>query len=357
MSETRYQESVDPVETDGRDIDSSLGVLSGEASGQQAAAAVDEHLAAAAQVWENVPAVREADPTYYDRPMLKEPVWRPYIPLYFYVGGVAGASLALGAAAQLAGTRKLDRMVRRAHWMGILGSTAGAGLLIADLGRSSRFLYMLRVFRPTSPMNMGSWILAITPAAAITAGLFARSRGVWYGVGEVAGYLSGISGLGLATYTGVLLAGSAIPVWQESRRELPFLFGSSAVAGAASLFDLLYEDRRECRITRAYGIAGRAAELTSSILMERRASRVPVVGRPLKKGFSGMLWRAAGVLTASSLAVLLLPRQSRAKRVIAGALGTLGSIALRFAVERAGVQSARDPRASFHLQRQALPES
>ncbi len=348
MSETRYQESVDPVQTDGRDIDTQLATLSGEAGRQQATHPVEEHLGSIAQVWEQVPTVDQADPTYYDRPLLKEPVWRPYIPLYFYIGGVAGASLALGAAAQLAGTRKLDRMVRRAHWMGIVGSTAGAVLLIADLGRPSRFLYMLRVFRPTSPMNMGSWILAVTPAAAVTAGLFARSRGVWNEVGELAGYLSGISGLALATYTGVLLAGSAIPVWQESRRHLPFLFGSSAVAGAASLFDLLYEDRRECRITRAYGIAGRTAELASSVLMERRASRVPAVGRPLKKGFSGFLWRAAGILTASSLAVLLQPKQNRTARLLAGTLGTLGSIALRFAVERAGVQSARDPRASFH---------
>ena len=48
---------------------------------------------------------------------------------------------------------------------------------------------------------------------------------------------------------------------------------------------------------------------------------------------------------------MLLPRQSRKKRIISGLLGTAGSIMLRFAVHYAGAKSARDPRASFHQQR------
>jgi hypothetical protein len=75
------------------------------------------------------------------------------------------------------------------------------------------------------------------------------------------------------------------------------------------------------------------------------------VGRPLRRGFSGFLWRASAILTASSLLVTVLPIERRAKRIAAGVLGTLGSLALRFAVDKAGIASARDPRASFHLQR------
>ena len=338
---------MNPVQTDGRDIDPALATLTGEASHQKTER-VDRHLEAMAQVWEQIP---DPDTTYYDRPLLQQPVWKPYIPIYFYLGGAAGASLALGAAAQIAGSRRLDTMVRRAHWIGIIGSSVGSGLLILDLGRPSRFLHMLRVFRPTSPMNMGSWILAITPPAAITAGLFARRGGLAGTLAEVAGYVSGLSGLGLSTYTGVLLGNSAVPLWQESRKVLPFLFASSAVASAASIYDLLYEDRHATAITRSYGMVGRMAELASSFAMEHRASRVPQVGRPLKTGWSGRLWRGAGILTAASLGVMLLPKQNRRKRVIAGTLGTLGSLALRFAVAQAGIESAADPRATFHLQR------
>ncbi len=158
MIETRYKQN-DPIRTDGRDIDPDLGTLSGEAGGQRAWP-VEKHIADVSQVWTNLPVPSPTDPTYYDRPMLKEPVWKPYIPIYYFVGGAAGASLALGAAAQFDGSHDLDRLIRRCHWIGIIGSSIGGLLLVADLGRPERFLFMLRVFRPTSPMNMGAWILS-----------------------------------------------------------------------------------------------------------------------------------------------------------------------------------------------------
>jgi len=123
------------------------------------------------------------------------------------------------------------------------------------------------------------------------------------------------------------------------------------MASAGSLFDVLSPDPASRRITYTFGTVGRAAELAAAIAMERRAARIPVVAQPLKTGASGTLWRTAAVLTGASLITSLLPNQTRRKRVIAGALGTAGSIALRFAVHRAGFSSARDPQATFQLQR------
>ena len=114
----------------------------------------------------------------------------------------------------------------------------------------------------------------------------------------------------------------------------------------------LFEDNRHARgIVRHFAIAGAVAEMAASAAMERQASRVPQVGRPFSHGLSGVLWRTAAVLTGASVVTALLPRQNRSKRVVAGVFGALGSMALRFAVHYAGDQSARDPRASFHLQR------
>jgi formate-dependent nitrite reductase membrane component NrfD len=335
---------------DGRNIDLDLGQLSGEASHQRSGIA-DAHFRNVSEAWQSLPEAQRSDPTYYDRPMLKAPVWKLYIPLYYYVGGTAGASLALGAAAQFDGSHELDRLVRRCHWIGIIGSSIGGILLVADLGRPERFLTMLRVFRPTSPMNMGAWILAVAPSAAVTAGLFIRTRGLLGLVGEAAGYSAGVFGAALATYTGVLVANSAVPLWQEARRILPILFGASAMASSASVFDLLFEDPRTRRITFAFGLVGRTAELAAGMAMERQVSQVPRVGLPLKTGLTGIAWTTASVLTAASLVTMLLPRQDRRKRVIAGLLGTAGSILLRFAVHYAGARSARDARASFHQQR------
>lgn len=351
MSTILYEKSVEPVVSDGRDIDMAVAKLAGEAAGQKVAGTTDEHLEKVAQIWEQVPAPKADDPTYYDRPVLKAPVWSWAIPLYYFTGGAAGACLVLGGAAQLDRTGRLDGMIRRCHWAGIIGSSISAALLIGDLGMPSRFLHMLRVFRPTSPMNVGTWILSGAAPTAITAGLFLRRGGFLHSIGEGFGFASGVFGMGLATYTGVLVGNSAIPLWQSSRRILPLLFGASAVASAGSLFELLSESPQERRITRTFGTVGRIAELTAAVAMEKSAARVPRVARPFRSGLSEFLWRAATLLTGASLVVSLLPRTSRRKRVVAGALGTAGSLALRYAVHTAGVASARDPRAAFHSQR------
>jgi formate-dependent nitrite reductase membrane component NrfD len=365
MSRVLHSDSVAPLTTDGRDIDATLAVLSGEAA-LQVARADGAAMQSTTDVWRQLPEPSPEAPTYYDRPVLKPPVWKVYyIATYYYLGGTAGASLALAAAAQLDGSEDLNHLIRRCHWIGIIGSTLGAGCLIADLGRPSRFLLMLRVFRPTSAMNMGAWVLAVAPAAAVTAGLFARSAfGVMRVTGEFAGYVSGLLGMILATYTGVLVAESAIPFWQHSRRVLPILFGASSAASAGSIFDLMFENPRACRVTRIFGIAGRVTELGATVALEREVTAALGVAAPIENGFTAALWRGAGALTAASLVALLLPKQTRKTRVVAGVLGSLGSLLMRYAVHECGVRSARDPRASFGPQRagldaprQLLPES
>jgi len=340
---TRYEDSVDPVKTDGRDIDTGIAQLTGEASTQTAGSS-DE-----LRAWNGVGGIES---TYYGRPLLKEPVWKVTIPLYYFVGGAAGASLVIGAAAQLDRSGKLDHLMRRCHWAGVIGSALCGLILIHDLGRPERFHHMLRVFRPTSPMNIGVWILTTLAPAAGVAALFANRGGLLGTLGDVSGIAAGVAGLGLATYTGVLVANTAIPVWQESRSILPILFGASAMASAGCLFDIAFDDPRARRVTYTFGAIGRTAELAASLMLEHRAARTAaLVAEPLKRGPSGMLWKTATALTAASLIVSLLPGKSRKKRIAAGVLGALGSLTLRYGIHMAGVASARDPKAAFRQQR------
>lgn len=290
--------------------------------------------------------IRSPDPAYYDRPLLKEPVWEWVIPVYYFVGGLTGAALALGAAVQALRSKNAEDLVRRCHWIGFAGAGLSSGLLVYDLGRPARFFNMLRVFRPTSPMNVGAWILSgVGGASGMT--LLLRGRPA----GEAFGFASGIFGLGLATYTGVLVANSAIPLWQESRRVLPILFGASAMAAAGCAFEILPATAAERRITRTFGIVGQLAELAASKLMEKQAAVVPRVGLPLKQGLSGAMWKAAALCTAASIGLRVLPNPSKKKRVAVGVLGALGSLLMRFAVAHGGTVSSRDARASFHQQR------
>ena len=346
-----YKDSVDPVRTDGRDIDTALARLSGEASDQRAQPdLIGETAKSKALV------LRETGPgpTYYEQPLLKQSVWSIDIPLYYFFGGAAGSTLALGAAWQLRRDRELRELSQHCHWIGIAGSTLGAAFLIHDLGRPSRFMNMLRVFRPTSPMNLGAWILSAAAPSAIATGLLIGRRGLPGVIGEVAGYFSGTFGAALAGYTGVLVANSAIPVWQPARRWMPILFMGSSMASAASLLDLFYERRKARRITYVFGTVGRVAELAATHCAEMSARKIPRVGEPFRSGPTGLLWKTAAVLTAASLVASLLPGQSSKRRKIAGILGTLGSLALRFAVHYITDASARDARATFQQQRARL---
>lgn len=349
----RYGNSLQPAYTDGRDIDLEIGALLGEAATQSSDGRPDPHQEEKASLWTQLPEPSLDDPTYYDRPMLQESVWSWAIPLYYYVGGLSGAAMALAAASTLKKDEGLDDFIHTSHLIGLAGTIVSGGLLIYDLGRPSRFLNMLRVFRPTSPMNMGAWILSATGGTAFMTVALRRRGGILGFVGEAFGVVSGLFGLGLATYTGVLVSNTAVPVWQSSRRSLPALFGSSAAASLGCVFDIFGTAETATSIVRTFGIVGRAAELTLGYCMEQEASVTPIVARPLKRGVSGVMFRTSTLLTAASLVLALLPNGTRKRRIWSGVLGSLGSLLMRFSVESAGKASARDPRASFHGQRQA----
>ena len=178
--------------------------------------------------------VPRAEPrSYYDRPVLKKPVWKWYIPAYFFTGGMAGAASTLGFAARLRGNH---RLARRAGAISLAGIAASPVFLIADLGKPERFYNMLRVAKPTSPMSMGTWLISafgpLTGAAAVS-----DVTGLLPGLGRLCEALAALMGPAVSTYTAVLTADTAIPAWHEAWRELPLVFagGSAASAGAAAV--------------------------------------------------------------------------------------------------------------------------
>jgi hypothetical protein len=280
--------------------------------------------------------VSEGALSYYGKPIIKEPVWKTEIPAYFFAGGLAGASATLSAAARAAGN---DVLARRALQVAAAGVTVSPYLLIKDLGRPMRFYNMMRVFKVTSPMSVGTWIVSAEGTSTGIAA-FCDLFGVLPRVRAAAQAVSGLFGPAMASYTGALVADSVVPVWHEARHELPLLFASSSAAAAGGIAAAL-TPVAAARPARRLGVVGGMAELVAQKVMERRMGEL--VAEPYKKGEAGRYAKAAEVATLAGGALMLLAGRTRAGAVAAGGLLAAGSWCTRFAVYHAGKASAADP--------------
>jgi formate-dependent nitrite reductase membrane component NrfD len=270
-------------------------------------------------------------------PFIKAPVWTWQVPLYFWVGGVASGSAFVALACDVAGDRRSAATARAVA----LGAVAPAPLLlIGDLGRPARFLNMLRIIKPRSPMNLGAWCLvsfSVTGAAAVTADMLRLGRTA-RGLGAATAILGGY----LGSYTGVLLASTAVPVWSRSRLFLGPIFVSTATATGAALTRLVLvarglPDGHPTRVALGRVEAGAmGVELALSAINERRLGPA---GRALKARRPHRLFRLAEAAVVAGLGLRLSGRRTYG---VSSSLYLAAGLAFRFAWVEAGRASARD---------------
>jgi hypothetical protein len=271
-------------------------------------------------------------------------VWKPEIPFYFYTGGLGGASAGLALMAELRGNEEL---ARHAWLTAFAGVSASPLLLVSDLGRPARFLNMLRMFKVTSPMSVGSWILAASGSATALAAA-SEVTGLYPGAGRVAKLASALFGLPLATYTAGLVANTSVPAWHDARFTLPFVFaGSSAAsAGAAATITVSAANAAPAR---RLAVGGAVVAVGAAAAMEKALGGI---GEPYSSGAAGKLSRLAGALNLAGAALIAARgRRSPAAAVAGGAVLTAGIVTERWAVFRAGFQSAADPKYTVGPQR------
>ncbi|MGI5487815.1 NrfD/PsrC family molybdoenzyme membrane anchor subunit [Microtetraspora malaysiensis] len=285
--------------------------------------------------------------SYYGRPVIKRPIWHvPHMPAYLYLGGLSGASSLTAVLARATGRPRLARTTRIAAAAGAAGGTV---LLIAELGRPTRFLNMLRMFKPSSPMSVGSWILAAQGGLSAAAAASAVT-GILPAAGDAAALATAVTGPLTATYTAVLVADTAVPAWHAGYRELPFLFAGSALASAGAVA-MLTTPRADAGPARAVAVLGAVAETAAATILERRLG---LVGEPYREGRAGRLLNAARALTAGGGLLALLAGRSRAATVASGLALTAGALCTRFGILEAGRASAADPKYTVVPQRERL---
>lgn len=282
---------------------------------------------------------------YYGRPVIKAPAWQARdIAGYFFLGGLAGAGSVFAAGAHATGRVRTATVLKSTSLGGVCLATAA---LIHDLGRPDRFANMLRVFRPTSPMNVGSWLLAAygpaTGAAAVTALSGRLPR-----IGATATSAAALLGPAVATYTAVLAADTAVPAWHTAYRELPYLFAASATAAAAGMA-MVAAPPRESGPARIAAVLAASAE---TVAERRVARRLGTVAETLHTGRAGRVLKAARLCTTVGAALAVPAGRSRALAAVGGLSLLAGSACTRFGVFYAGIASAEDPAYTILPQRE-----
>lgn len=292
----------------------------------------------------------ETQKGYYGNPLLKAPVWTWEVPLYFFAGGVAGASASIAFVSHVLGSEAA--LSRIALWVAFWGALVSAPLLIADLGRPSRFLNMLRVFKIQSPMSVGAWTLAVFSSGAglavVCQEILLRGYSIellvalqW--IGEC---LAMATGLVLLSYTSVLLGVTAIPAWSENRRLLPIHFVASALGASAGIVELAGF------MTQATNWMSLAASLVETVIAFSIETRRRGVDKPLREGGSGWALRIAGLLAGPLPLILrVFLADSHPARLVASLSFVIGALTSRYAWIAAGRVSARDPEVLFELQK------
>ena len=289
-------------------------------------------------------------PGYYGQPVVRPPVWTWEIPLYFFLGGMAGMSAVMASAAII--FHHLD-LARAAMWLAaIAGAILSPILLIIDLGRPRLFLNMLRVFKHRSPMSMGAWILSAF-GACVVPGLIAlelHAHQIFAGeldqllrfVAGVFIFASAIFGTLLATYTGVLIGATAIPAWFLHRTLLPIHFGTAGLGSAAALLELLGH-----RIAAVNFLGYYAAAVETALLIWLSVNKHGAADRAIHEHGSGWVIRIGEVLSGPLALVLrffsFIP--------LAAISFLLGALISRFGWIAVGKVSGSDPESVFAAER------
>jgi hypothetical protein len=308
-----------------------------------------------------MPMVPEAEfSSYYGRPVVKPAPWGHEVGAYLFLGGVAGGSGLLAAGAQLTGLDKLRRNARLTALVAVLLSLVA---LVKDLGRPERFLNMLRTFKLTSPMNLGSWILSAYSAGASVAAAseIDRLTGDRFPLGPLrpvlravegpAGLEAGVLGAPLAVYTAVLLGDTATPTWNAAHEDLPFVFVSSASLAASGLA-MMTTPVAQAGPARKLAVLGVLGDLAATKVMERRMD--PVAAEPLHHGNPGRMLRWSERLVIAGGLGTLLGGRNRGIAAVSGLALATASALTRFGVFEAGLESARHPRYTIEPQKRRL---
>jgi hypothetical protein len=242
---------------------------------------------------------------YAGRVVTKAPNWHDLVVLDVLFNNLTTGLFLVTAVGELAAPAVFAPVATWAHPLALALVLVDLGLLVLDLGDRLRFHHMLRVFKPSSPMSLGTWcltvyslfltaILAVELVVALA--WLPGDTGVAWWVRKAA-VVGGIPfAFGSAAYKGVLFSTTAQPGWKDARWLGAYLVNSALLLGAAELLLLaavLGEARAADVLTRAVGVLAVLNLIPLGLLAN---DFYPVLAR---------LYSRQGLLTAGAAVVLV----------------------------------------------------
>lgn len=298
-----------------------------------------------------------ADPrdAYRDVPVLVQPTWNHEVAAYFYFGGISSGAFVVGTLVDLLGGKHLTTVARRARLIALATMLACPPLLIDDLGMPSRFHHMLRIFKPSSPMNLGAWTLTVHGAiATLLGGRELATAGKLPLLGPILRHVPAkplaaaglLPALTLGGYTGVLLGTTSIPVWSTSPQLGALFMASSLSTGGAAVGLAQAVLGGEERVSDALSPLNVAFGVADLALFGSYMATSGPARKTLLQGKIRLLVLGAAAATASGVALDLAARIGVGNRRLLGGMAAMATLAggalLRWGVVSAGHASARD---------------
>ena len=178
---------------------------------------------------------------YANLPVTKVPGWYGMIAWDALLNGMATGLFMAAAVSELAAPAVFTPTAKVAYPVALVLLLVDLALLVSDLGDPLRFHHMLRVFKPRSPMSVGTWCLTIfsLPLTAAAALSLLAEMGMYFEWARILAVVLGLlPGFGSAAYKGVLLSTNAQPGWKDARWMGGYLTNSALLLGCAQLLVL-----------------------------------------------------------------------------------------------------------------------
>jgi len=309
--------------------------------------------------------MNERDVTYYNLPSVKSSLWGGLVSGYMFVAGIGGSAQIIACAADLAGDRALAPIVRHGRYIALGATLLGGPLLIIDLHTPQRWYNMLRIFRKTSPMSIGTWVLMSfgSLSAALAAAQFAVDHGhsptrTEQRVIKLLEVPAAVAGMAMSTYTGALLSATSTPLWAAAPRRIAAAFGASAMAsGVAALTIAGLRRNAPDNTGRGLNLIALVAgtlELFLLLSLRRRFREKGVDGALSESGWGlaydfGAVALGAGVPMLHHWGRMIEPKRPPRSALMTSLAVLAGGFLLRHALLRAGNISAERPKDYFRL--------